>query len=277
MKLSNQDADLFFELMFSLQVFINQRLGIVSDISTLEEYLSCRMEQKLLVRDALYENTSLIDEFIQQNPHAFSPDYLTIIAQWKQFVIGEFFIERLLKKYAIFIGSDEKVYGVLALHEPFQETVHPSQLPLYVRTVLLPFKGKIVYDGLIQPYSVFFGGGISFDLKETYMAAKQNSRIIESLEPGLQPIPSGHQRKRQHEDWGSLLDKLMEEAKKLRSGSDQPTIQRPAFSLVKASLELAQSTVHDPDDLDALRRYLKKVDRNLEQVETTLHRAERYR
>ncbi len=276
MKLPDQDANLFFEMMFPLQVFVNQRLGIIPDIDNLEEYLPCTSEQKLAVRDALYENTSLIDEFTQQNPFRFSADHLDIVAKWKQFIAGDFFIERLLKKHAIFIGSDEKVYGVLALHEPFQETIHRSRLPLYVNTVLLPFKGQIVYDGLLQPYSVLIGSGISFDLKETYMAAKQNGRIIESLEPGLQPVPASD-RNRQLKDWGPLLDKLMVEAKRLRSGSDQPPVQRPAFSLVKASLELAQSAVHDPDELDELWRFLKKVERALEQIETTLNRAERYR
>lgn len=276
MKLSDQDSDLFFELMFPLQVFVNQRLGIIPDINTLEEYLPCTIEQKLPVRDALYADSSLIDEFIQQNPYQFSPDHLAIIAKWKQLVAGEFFIERLLKKYAIFIGSDEKVYGVLALHQPFQETIHRSQLPVYVKTVLLPFKSKIVYDGLLQPYSVYFGSGISFDLKETYMAAKQNGQIIESLEPGLQQAPA-NKRDMAPKDWSPLLEKLMAEANKLRSGSGQPPVQGPTFSLVKASLELAQSAVHDPDDLDALRQYLKKVDRTLRQVETILYRAERYR
>ena len=108
------------------------------------------------------------------------------------------------------------------------------------------------------------------------MAAKQNGQIIESLAPGLQPGPVS-QRNTQHKDWGPSLDKLMIEAKKLRSGSGQPPIQRPAFSLVKASLELAQSAVHDPDELDELWRFLKKVERALEQIETTLNRAERYR
>ena len=69
----------------------------------------------------------------------------------------------------------------------------------------------------------------------------------------------------------------MAEAKKLRSGSDQAPMQRPAFSLVKASLELARSVVRDPDDLDALWRYLQKMNRTLGQAETTLNRAERYR
>ena len=232
------------------------------------------MEQKLPVRDALYENNALIDSFIQQNPHQLSADNLAIIAKWKQFIAGEFYIERLLKRYAIFIGTGDKVYGISALHQAFQEVFHPSQLPVYVKTVLLPFKGKIIYDGLFQPYNVSFGRGISSGLKETYMAAKQNGRIIESLEPELQSVQADQRRVK---DWRPEIDALAAEAQKLRAGVGQPPIHSPAFRLVKASLELAQSAVHNPDDLDALWKDLKKVDRSLSQIETTLHRSERYR
>jgi hypothetical protein len=278
MKISEQDADLFFQLMFPLQAYVNEQCRVLSHISTLEEYLSCSMEEKLLVRNALYENRALIDAFIQQNPYEFSDDNLAIIAKWKEFISGEFYIERLLKRYAIFIASDDKVYGVFALHQPFQEIFHPGRLPVYVKTVLLPFKGKIIFDGLLQPYNVYFGRGISSGLKETYMSAKEHGRIIENLEPELQPVQIGQGRRAPKEkDWGPEIDALVAEARKLRSGGGHPPIQSPAFSLIKASLELAQSAVHHPHDLDALWKSLRKVSRMVSQVETTLHRSERYR
>ncbi len=276
MNMSEEDADLFFHLVFPLQFFVNQQLHILSDISTLDEYLGCSMEHKLLVRDCLYENSALIDAFIQQNPQQLSDDNLTIIAKWKQFIAGEFYMERLLKRYAVFIASDDEVYGVSALHQPFQEIVHPSRLPVFVKTVLLPFKGKIVYDGVLQPYNVHFGRGISSGLKETYMAAKEHGRIVESLEPDLHPVKAD-QRTTVLKDWRPEVDALVAEAQKLRSSAGQPPIQSPAFSLVKASLDLAQNAVHNPEDLDSLWESLRKVDRTLSRVETTLHRGERYR
>ena len=59
-----------------------------------------------------------------------------------------------------------------------------SYLPVYIKTVLLPFKDKIIYDGLMQTYNIHFGGGIKRSLKETYMKAKQNGKIITSLGEG---------------------------------------------------------------------------------------------
>ena len=75
------------------------------------------------------------------------------------------------------------MYGVLGLFQGFDEVVPRSHLPLYIQTVLLPFKEKIVYDGLFRTYNIYFGGGIKRSLKESYMRAKQNNRIIESFEP----------------------------------------------------------------------------------------------
>ncbi|MCI0441083.1 MAG: hypothetical protein L0177_18420 [Chloroflexi bacterium] len=276
MKLSDQDADLFFDLMIPLQFFVNQRLRIAPDADTFEKYVALPMEEKLLVRDALYENIHLIAEYVKENPNGRSADELAIIAAWKNPVVGEFYIERMLKRYAIFVGPGNKVYSVLGLHQALEEMIHPSRLPLYVRAVLLPFKGKIVYDGLFQPYNVYFGRGISSDVKETYLAAKQQGNIIESLEPGAQPARA-NQKIRVLKDWRPEVDALAAESQKLRSSAGQPPILGPAFSLAKAGLELAQLAVHDPKDLDALWKSLQKVERALYQVENTLNRAERYR
>ncbi|HID30006.1 MAG TPA: hypothetical protein EYP19_08385 [Desulfobacterales bacterium] len=276
MKLSKQDADLFFELMWPLQLFVNRQLQVLPKVSTLEAYLDCSREEKAQVRDAMYGHIELMDTFVQENPHQFSEDKLEIIAKWKHFVAGDFFIERLLKKYAIFIGSGEKVYGVLALHDAFQDMFYPGQLPVRVKAVLLPFKGRIIYDGLLEIYNIFFGRGISTELKEVYMAAKQNGRIIERLEDDIEQAKVQRPHK-PAKDWGPELDELVAKARRLRGGSDQPPIYSPAFRLVKVSLELAQRAVESPDDLDRLWECLQKVERALGSVETTLHRSERYK
>ena len=182
MKLSENDAKLFFDLMWALQYFVNQKLNILTNIKSIDAYAKCPPEEKIEVRQALYSDTKLIDAFVQQNPQNFSEENLSIISSWKNVIEGDFYIERFLKKYAIFIENSE-VYGVLGLHQGFDELVHRTRLPHYVHAVLLPFKGQIVYDGLFQSYNIHFGGGIKRQLKESYMRAKQNNRIIESLDP----------------------------------------------------------------------------------------------
>ncbi|MEA3337684.1 MAG: hypothetical protein U9R25_17440, partial [Chloroflexota bacterium] len=149
MKLSTQDADLFYGLMWSLLNYANLKLGIFPDIATGDEYNNLPPSQKLSVRDALYDNIELVDAYLEENPQELSQEEREIVRSWKKFVRGDFYIKRLLKKYAVFIG-DENVYAVLALHDSFEDMLAFTRLPCYAKAVLLPFKNKIVYDGILQ-------------------------------------------------------------------------------------------------------------------------------
>ncbi|BBO91033.1 hypothetical protein [Desulfosarcina ovata] len=271
MKLSDQDTELFYRLMWALQSYVNQQLKIL-DLECTDDYAGLDSEKKIPVRDALYKNKGLIDSFVQENPQNLSAENLAIISGWKKFVRGDFFIERFLKKYAVFI-QEEKVYAVLGLHQSFDELIHRSNLPLYVETVLLPFKGKIIYDGLLGTRNIYFGGGIKQRLKETYLRAKQNNRIIISLEKSNRENKTKPEI-RSLKDWKPELDELAHMAKKLKGSVASPAIYSPAFSLVKASIEFAQLAVSDADDQEGLHKALNKVRRAYNKSNTVLYREE---
>ena len=82
----------------------------------------------------------------------------------------------------VFLTDEEPVvaYGVVALFDPFEDVIGPY-LPRMIKTTLLPFKGRIVYDGLVTGYNVFFGGGIKRRLNESYKEAKERFGIVTSL------------------------------------------------------------------------------------------------
>ena len=68
---------------------------------------------------------------------------------------------RYLSKYTVFfscMGAPKKAYGVLGLADPPEKIIGPY-LPRLITTVLLPFKGKIIYDGLLVVHNISFGGG----------------------------------------------------------------------------------------------------------------------
>ncbi|MFQ5595636.1 MAG: hypothetical protein ACE5HA_15935, partial [Anaerolineae bacterium] len=109
MKLPKKDADLFFKLMWGLQLHVNQRLQILADVDSVEEYAQLSSADKIEVRDALWENPSLIDDYVRENPDGLSTDEREIVQKWERFVSGQFQIYRLLKKHAIFIGGAGKV------------------------------------------------------------------------------------------------------------------------------------------------------------------------
>lgn len=182
MKLTAGDVELFYSLHRALLVFLNQRVGVMQGVSTIEEFIELSVESKNELRAALYEHPETIDAFVDENPFRFSADDLAIVRGWKHFLKGEFYLYQYLKKYAIFLdaGTPPKAYGVVALISEFQEMLGPEH-PIYLKAMLLPFKGQIIYDGVLFPYPVFFGPGYRRDLKETYQEAKARFGIITSL------------------------------------------------------------------------------------------------
>lgn len=53
MKISKQEAKLFFDLMWALQYFVNQKLKILTGIKSLDDYAECSIKEKFKVREAL--------------------------------------------------------------------------------------------------------------------------------------------------------------------------------------------------------------------------------
>lgn len=267
MLLSHEDAAVFFKLMPALQVYANRNLHIIKNLEDVEQYQNISNEQRIRLRNALYKKPQLIEDFVQENPSGFSADELAIVFGWKNFVAGNFMIDRILKKYAIFVG-DNKVYGVLALTEPFRHVLGGMSLPVYIKTVLLPFKGKIIYDGLIEGYNIFFGHGVSTSVSNTYRAAKQQGKIIESLDPDWRPPKP---KVMGSKNWEPILSEISEKASKLRAGGGDPAVLSPAFSLIRASLELAQKAIDAPDDLDALEKPFQKVQRAFDKLQDSVY------
>ena len=101
MKLSADDASLFYEMMGSLRFFVNQHCNILPHCASLEDYVVAPPNEQLKVRNALYENLHLLDTFLSTNPAQLSDDKLKIVQSWRHFVSGSFFVERYLKKGTI--------------------------------------------------------------------------------------------------------------------------------------------------------------------------------
>ncbi|MEM9266666.1 MAG: hypothetical protein AAGA46_14190 [Cyanobacteria bacterium P01_F01_bin.13] len=276
MKLDPADVQLFFDLMLPLQWYVSKQAKLLPEIKSFKAYTDSSMDDKIIVRDYLFDHPELIDQFIQDNPNNLDAENLSIIATWKNFIHGDFFIERLLKKYSIFIDDKENVYAVLGLMEGLDAFMDKRNLPVRVKTILLPFKGKIVYDGFFRWYRMFFGGGIKSSLKQTYLIAKDNNAIIDTLEPETSPAKTKGKKSRKSsnsaQDWGPLLDELAEKAKKLRGGGGQPATYSPIFSLVRTSIELAQLATTDSPDIDKLFKKSDRLDTLLQQVEKALIR-----
>lgn len=199
MNLSIDEGKLFYDLYAAILSFANRKLDVAPErFSNAAEYLSVEPEVRLTIRDALFEKRELIDAFVTENPAQLSAEPLGIVSTWKDALPGKFYVFRYLKNYTVFLTSDispAKAYGVIGLAEPMEFVVGPS-LPRLVTTVLLPFQGKIIYDGLVSGYNITFGGGIKRMLNEEYKQAKEALGIVTSLGPMAAKPNAGAQKKR---------------------------------------------------------------------------------
>ncbi|MHC5537136.1 DUF6398 domain-containing protein [Singulisphaera rosea] len=188
MQLPLDEVNLFFRLHRLLMFFVNRQLKLVpEEVATPEAYAGLPPEARLEVHKALLEHLDLIDAFVAENPFGLDDGDLDVIRSWKHAVAGTFYAFRPLRDYMVFLTSAEPVvaYGVVALFDPFEVVIGPD-LPRKIKTTLLPFRGRIVYDGLVTAYNVRFGGGIKRRLNESYKEAKERSGIVTRLpfDPG---------------------------------------------------------------------------------------------
>jgi len=89
--------------------------------------------------------------------------------------------------YSISTTEPAIAYGVVALSQPFEELISPN-LPVLVQTILLPFRDKIVYDGILNSFNISFGPGIRRGLNKSFKEAKERQGIVTSLPKSDLPL-----------------------------------------------------------------------------------------
>ncbi len=266
MQVSRAEADQYFNLLWHLQWFVSEEQGILPSVDSVEEYIA--LDGKVSVGDALWEHPEWITDYVERNPHALSSDELDIIDGWTDLIAGDFYVFRYLKKHTIFIRNED-VYGVLGLYDAIEDLLYPHKPPILVRTVLLPFKGRIIYDAVMRRHNIIFGSGIRSNLKERYMTAKQNRRIIVQLDadrPKTAPKP-----REPKQDWGPQIQEIVQATEKMRGG---PVLQSAAFGLLRASANMAQAAWETSEDHKALWDNERQVRRALSRLQTVLERME---
>jgi hypothetical protein len=193
MCLPTHEVDRFYKMWFSLLRFANEKLKIVPNLSPKGPEDSIASKHAIKVRDALWKNEAILDQFIEENPAWLPPEDLNILKNWKYRRQGNFIVYKVLKKHAIFISQDKHadVFAVKGLYNSFEE-MFGTDFPRLVEAVLLPFNNEITTDGLMPSYNLIFGRGILDGLKAVYDDAKERGEIITTLLP-TSPAPRENQ------------------------------------------------------------------------------------
>jgi hypothetical protein len=276
MILTPEETELYYKLHWALLAHTNRRLGIIPNITTIDDTLALSTAEKMDIREALYEDPDVMESFVTENPEGFSADEVAIIASWRHRVSGNFYIARYLKRYTIFLSTTkpERLYGVLGLLDPIEDIFAGRPLPIYIQAVLLPFRDKIIYDGLLSTYNIYFGGGIRSSVKDTYNRIKRREGFVEQLvgpdgEPKVKTSLDRRTPRKPPPDWKPVVDEIVTQAKKIRRTATPA--QSAAASLLRAAAKMSQTTLYQPDVTEDHLNQLSSVKRALTKLQNILY------
>lgn len=196
MQLPPEQTARFYRIWLALLHHVNEQQHLVPAFPAPEERNGLLpLSDEMHLRNALWADDTLRERFISANPAGLSSADLAVVASWRSRRAGSFYIVRALKKYTVFLSEDDppRAYGVLGLSTPIEELAG-RPLPVLAQTVLLPFEGRIIYDGLLQWYAVVFGPGIRARLNTEYRNAQEREGVITTLEPD--DFPADPQQRR---------------------------------------------------------------------------------
>jgi hypothetical protein len=173
----------FYETWFGLLGFVNQRKHVIS-AKIKPEYPNALSDFLLhKVREVLWKNPELIDAYISETklPH----ERIEILQLWrKNHKKGMFFVLEYQPEFAVAIAPNEngedRLYGIKGISNSVANALR-RDLPVQIETVLLPFKGKIVYDSYMSSMPVSYAEGAKAAFRGMYDKAMKHG-IVTTLE-----------------------------------------------------------------------------------------------
>ena len=269
MKLSEEDAEQFYRLWFSLLSFANERRKLVEGWPDSPQLGNIDPNSAIKIRDAIWADTSLLSLYCESNPSGFSEEDLEIVAAWKHRVAGSFFAIKQTRKYALFLDTSERtLYGVTGLISSLEEMI--PYFPFLLDAVLIPFKGKIVIDGLFRSSNIMIGSNMrrSMALQVKDIEDSQGVHLMlppdplflrQAVEKGNAKLIDGFRR---HLIGSGASDKVV--ARNLETlgalgvwlGSGEPPV-----SLLRLNLDRARAYLEAvPDAGPCLKRYARYLE-----------------
>ncbi len=256
MILSSDEAPDFFTVLAALDTFANRRLKLVPDVDDIDDMRHTSLHARHKIRTAVWTQPSILAEFARTNPFDLPERLIEDARRFQHAVTGRFFCERILKRHAIVISMSEPtvVYAMEGLSDPVNSVLSrtvPGGVGAMFDTTLLPWRGRIVWDGLISILSIHAGPGIRRSYTREYTAAKDAGAVVTSL--GEAPRITAKPRKASR-DWRPVMSEIIAATDAL--GKTDTALQAATFSMLQASARLAQATLDGGDEsvLDAARR-----------------------
>ena len=182
-QLSSEECRLFYETWYGLMGFVNDRKNVIK-AKIKPEYPNAVSDMRIhKVREVLWEKPELIDEYISETE--LSQEKIDILKLWRtNHKKGMILLLEYQPEYAVAIAPDaqgeDRLYGIKGISSSIANALR-RELPAQIETVLLPFKGKIIYDSFMSSMPIGFAEGAKAAFREMHDKAIKYG-IITSLE-----------------------------------------------------------------------------------------------
>ena len=182
-QLSSDECRVFYETWYGLLGFVNERKSVVNAKIKPEHPNTVSDMMIYKVREVLWEKPELIDEYISETE--LPQEKIDILKLWRtNHKKGMFLILEYQPEYAVAIAPNEqdedRLYGIKGISNSIANALR-RDLPVQIETVLLPFKGKIIYDSFMSSMQIGFAEGARAAFHEMYGKAIKYG-VITSLE-----------------------------------------------------------------------------------------------
>lgn len=182
MTLGIEDGKLYYKLWLPLLDYVNKKYNVNINLPLMAGAKGLNPNEVKEVADKLWEDVSVIDEYLAEYGKDMPKEHKEIVESWKRRVKGKFILERHLKKGSIFVSmDDERVYQVNGITSSWEEMFWNRKPPIMMEAVFMPFKDVIITDGLVIPYNIIIGSNMAREFKDVYMAAKRSGMLYRTL------------------------------------------------------------------------------------------------
>jgi len=161
MKLSNREIKEFYEVWFKLLRVVNEKHNI-SPLSKTLTHGEVSSEETSDLRDYIWTHPECIDEAITNENIDLNDREMSVLKDWRnRYIYSDFIMLEHRSNHTVFmdIKNDMRLYAVTGVTELLKKVYPKRLMPIVVKTALLPFKSKIIYDGslgMISPDELEF-------------------------------------------------------------------------------------------------------------------------
>ena len=165
--LNSKDTDLFYKIYFALLEFTNRKYKVKPNLKIYNQKQIDPTNIIDIIVKFWLEKDIIIKEFIKNNPYKFNNEELKITSEFKKGIYSMYIIVKFEKEYTAFMMND-KIYMVKGLTDNLDNIISYKELPVVTVTAIIPFKGYLVYDSILQNYSINMGPNFKQIIERDY-------------------------------------------------------------------------------------------------------------